>query len=101
MKQNQLFRLWFYTNNNNYNIICIIEGADEDELCKKTSEVMTCIIVEGETIGAVVICSRQSSVKYHMGGRKINTCYQQVIITNNRLIHIKKRISLNLVMRHF
>ena len=42
---------------------CIIEGDDEDELCKYTSEVMAPIIVEGAAIGAVIICSKQSGVQ--------------------------------------
>jgi len=41
----------------------IIDGDDEGELCKYTSEVMTPIIVEGSAIGAIVICSKQPGVQ--------------------------------------
>lgn len=42
---------------------CIIDGDDEDELCKFTSEVMAPIMVEGAAIGAVIICSKQPGVQ--------------------------------------
>jgi len=42
---------------------CIIEGDDEDELCKFTSEVMAPIMVEGTAIGTVIICSKQPGVQ--------------------------------------
>jgi len=41
----------------------IIDGDDEDELCKYTSEVMTPIIVEGSAIGTIIICSKQPGVQ--------------------------------------
>lgn len=42
---------------------CIIDGDDEDEICKFTSEVMAPIMVEGSAIGAVIICSKQPGVQ--------------------------------------
>ena len=42
---------------------CIIEGDEEDEICKFTSEVMAPIMVEGTAIGAVIICSKQPGVQ--------------------------------------
>jgi len=41
----------------------IIDGDDEDELCKYSSEVMAPIMVEGAAIGAVIICSKQPGVQ--------------------------------------
>ena len=37
----------------------IIDGDDDDGLCKYTSEVIAPIIVEGASIGAVIICSKE------------------------------------------
>ena len=42
---------------------CIIDGDDEEELCKFTSEVMAPIMVEGSAIGAVIICSKQPGLQ--------------------------------------
>jgi len=42
---------------------CIIEGDDEDEVCKFSCEVLAPILVEGSAIGTVIICSKQSGVQ--------------------------------------
>ncbi len=41
---------------------CIIE-TDDEEPCKFTAEVLAPIIVEGDAIGAVIICSREPNVQ--------------------------------------
>lgn len=41
---------------------CVTE-CEEDEVCKFTAEVISPIIVEGDAIGAVIICSKQSGVQ--------------------------------------
>ena len=41
----------------------IIDGDDEDELCKYSSEVVAPIMIEGAAIGAVIICSKQPGVE--------------------------------------
>ena len=40
-----------------------IIDTDDDEPCKFTAEVLAPIIVEGDAIGAVIICSRESDVQ--------------------------------------
>ena len=42
---------------------CIIEGDDEDVVCKFSSEVLAPIMVEGMAIGTVIICSKQPGVQ--------------------------------------
>jgi AbrB family transcriptional regulator (stage V sporulation protein T) len=42
---------------------CIIDSGEDEEVCKFTSEVIAPIIVEGSSIGAVVICSKQPGVQ--------------------------------------
>ncbi|MEN6414849.1 MAG: stage V sporulation protein T [Veillonellales bacterium] len=42
---------------------CPIDSDDEEEGCKFTAEVIAPIIVEGDAIGAVVICSKQPGVQ--------------------------------------
>lgn len=41
---------------------CVIQG-DEDEQCPFSSEVIAPIVAEGDPIGAVILCSRESGVK--------------------------------------
>lgn len=41
---------------------CIID-TDDDEPCKFTAEVLSPIVVEGDAIGAVIICSREANVQ--------------------------------------
>ncbi|HEY3425204.1 MAG TPA: stage V sporulation protein T [Negativicutes bacterium] len=38
---------------------CVTDCEDENETCKYTTEVIAPIIVEGDAIGAVVLCSKQ------------------------------------------
>jgi AbrB family transcriptional regulator (stage V sporulation protein T) len=42
---------------------CIIDSGEEEETCKFTAEVIAPIIVEGTSIGAVVLCSKQPGVQ--------------------------------------
>jgi len=42
---------------------CIVDGDDEEELCKFTAEVMAPIMVEGAAIGVVIICSKQAGIQ--------------------------------------
>lgn len=40
-----------------------VTDCDEDEVCKFTAEVISPIIVEGDAIGAVIICSKEQGVQ--------------------------------------
>lgn len=42
---------------------CATECEDDEETCKFTAEVIAPIIVEGDAIGAVIICSKQPGVQ--------------------------------------
>lgn len=40
-----------------------VSDCEEDEVCKFTAEVVSPIIVEGDAIGAVIICSKEQGVQ--------------------------------------
>lgn len=46
-----------------------VTDCEEDEVCKFTAEVISPIIVEGDAIGAVIICSKESGVQ--MSGMEV------------------------------
>lgn len=42
---------------------CVADCEEEDDTCKFTAEVIAPIIVEGDAIGAVILCSKQPGVQ--------------------------------------